>query len=147
LNDAADHPDLPPEPMQTSGVRTFTHEELDAMPRKRPGPVTLADREGVFAHSFKCSICDLEFVVFSWQASRHGVGRTCCPECGYATPMLHWRGRTSGSVDFDADGAGTEIYQMFPLVDGPLLDDSVPCADDRFDLGPFDDRAHGAPSG
>ncbi len=49
------------------------------MPVKAPGPVTLQDRQGVFVHSFKCSICDLEFVVFSWRANRHRVGSTFCP--------------------------------------------------------------------
>jgi len=128
------HPDRPPMPLQTSTKQTFTPADLAAMPRKILGPVTLAEREGVFVHSFKCSICDLEFAVFSWQANRHGVGRTCCPECAQPTPMLHWRGQTSGSFQFDGDPAGAEIYQMCPLVDGPLLDDSVPAADNRFEL-------------
>ena len=131
-----DGPERPPEPLQTSTERTFTQAELAAMPRKILGPVTLADREGVFVHSFKCSICDLEFAVFSWRADRHGVGRTSCPECGEPTPMLHWRGQTSRSVEFGGDPEGTEIHQMCPLVDGPLLDDSVPAADDRFETGP-----------
>jgi hypothetical protein len=49
---------------------------------KHPVVVSLADREGVFAHSMKCLRCQLEFVVFSWQELRHGNGRSHCPECG-----------------------------------------------------------------
>ena len=144
-SDRSDRAARVPEPVNDSWVKALTPEELAAMPRKILGPVTLAEREGVFVHSFKCSICDLEFVVFSWQADRHGVGRTYCPECGYPTPMLHWRGQTSWSVTFGGGPAGTEIYRMCPLVDGPMLDDSVPAADDRFDVGPPDDTVPDAP--
>jgi hypothetical protein len=46
-------------------LTTISAEDVAQMPVKAPGPVTLQDRQGVFAHFFKCSICDLEFVVFS----------------------------------------------------------------------------------
>lgn len=104
------------------------------MPVKRPGPVTLKDRQGVFVHSFKCSICDLEFTVFSWRANRHRVGSTFCPECGTQTPMLHWRAQTSENVGFSSDGPGREIYQMFSPSDAPLMSDSVIPADDRYNF-------------
>jgi hypothetical protein len=94
-------------------MTTISAQDIARMPAKRPGPVTLQDRQGVFAHSFKCSICDLEFVVFSWRANRHVVGTTFCPECGVLTPMLHWRVQTSQSLEFCSDGPGREIYQMF----------------------------------
>jgi hypothetical protein len=100
--------------------------------RKRPGPITLADRQGVFAHSFKCWICDLEFVLFSWQRNRHGVGRIHCPECGQPTPMLHWLTVLSASADFDHEGQSPEIYQMVPVGDGDLMDDSSEPPDDRY---------------
>jgi len=99
---------------------------------KKPGPMTLEDRQGVWVHSFKCSICDLEFALFSWLPNRHGVGHTSCPECGQKTPMLHWRAQTSASPAFGGDG--TEIYQMSPLIDGPMLDDSIPPDEDRYDI-------------
>jgi hypothetical protein len=102
------------------------------MPVKRPGPVTLQDRQGVFVHSFKCSICDLEFVVFSWRADRHRVGVTFCPECGERTPMLHWRAQASDSLDFQTDGTGLEIYQMCPPLEGALMDDFVVPPDSRY---------------
>ena len=111
---------------------TISAEDFARMPVKKPGPVTLQDREGVFAHSFKCSICDLEFVVFSWRANRHRVGSTFCPECGERTPMLHWRAQTSQSLEFCSDGPGREIYQMFSPADAPLMGDSVMPADDRY---------------
>ena len=113
-------------------LTTISAEEVARMPVKRPGPVTLQDRQGVFVHSFKCSICDLEFMVFSWRADHHRVGSTYCPECGRRTPMLHWRAQTSESPDFSSDGPGLEIYQMFASSDAPLMDDSVMPSDDRY---------------
>ena len=108
--------------------------ELTAMARRRPGPVTLQQRQGVWVHSFKCSVCDLEFVLFSWLPDRHRVGRTFCPECGQQTPMMHWLGQASDSPAFQSQGPGTEIFQMSPLLDGPMLEDSVFPADDRYDF-------------
>jgi len=106
-------------------LTTISAQDVARMPVKRPGPVTLRDRQGVFAHSFKCSICDLEFVVFSWRANRHRVGSTFCPECGVRTPMIHWRGQTSQSLEFCSDGPGREIYQMFSPADAALMHASV----------------------
>ena len=114
-------------------LTTISAQDVARMPVKKPGPVTLQDRQGVFAHSFKCSICDLEFVVFSWRASRHRVGSTFCPECGRPTPMIHWRTQTSQSLEFCSDGPGREIYQMFHLPDIALMRDSVLPSQDRYD--------------
>ena len=100
---------------------------------KKPGPVTLSDREGVFAHSFKCWVCDLEFVLFSWLRDRHGVGRVACPECTVVTPMLHWLTVLSQSPTFATAGEGTEIYAMVPVGEADLLDDSTPPPDERFE--------------
>ena len=111
---------------------TISAEDIAGMPARAPGPVTLQDRQGVFVHSFKCSICDLEFVVFSWRANRHQVGSTFCPECGKRTPMIHWRAQTSDSPDFSPEGPGLEICRMFPPLDGSLMDDTVVPADDRY---------------
>jgi hypothetical protein len=111
---------------------TFSAEDIAKMPVKQPGPVTLQDRQGVFVHSFKCSICDLEFVVFSWRADRHRVGSTFCPECGERTPMLHWRAQASESLEFQTDSAGLEIYQMCPALEGGLMDDFVMPPDSRY---------------
>ena len=113
-------------------MTTISAQDIAGMPVKRPGPVTLQDRQGVFAHSFKCSICDLEFVVFSWRANRHRVGSTFCPECGVCTPMIHWRVQTSRSLEFCSDGPGREIYQMFSPADAPLMGDSVLPKQDRY---------------
>jgi hypothetical protein len=99
---------------------------------RRPGPVTLADREGVFAHSFKCGVCDLEFVLFSWIRNRHGVGRTACPECAEPTPMLHWVTVLSRRRDFGGSDHDPEIHQLVPIGNADLLDDSRPPAASRF---------------
>ena len=45
------------------------------------GPVTLADREGVFAFLMKCPACSLEFVTLSWRAERPAEIAYGCPEC------------------------------------------------------------------
>ena len=100
---------------------------------KTLGPVTLADREGVFAHSFKCWVCDLEFVLFSWRRNRHGVGRVTCPECGVATPMLHWVTLLSLSLTFNSDADAMEIFNMVPIGTADLLDDSSPPPAERFE--------------
>jgi len=76
------------------------------------GPVMLADREGVFIHSFKCRDCRLEFAVFSWLANRHRVGVTFCPECGERTPMLHKRATVNESPTFTLDGTN-EIFGLW----------------------------------
>ncbi len=112
--------------------RTMSAEEVEQMPVKRPGPITLQDRQGVFVHSFKCSICDVEFVVFSWRADRHRVGSTFCPECGTRTPMIHWRAQTSDSLEFRSDGYGLEIHQMCPPIDSPVMVDTRMPPDDRY---------------
>lgn len=110
----------------------FVEETVDIDPQcvltRKPGPVTLADRQGVFAHSFKCSWCDLEFVIFSWRRDRHAVRKISCPECGRATPMLHWLTVLSTSLSF---GEGAEIHDFVPIGDADLLDDSEAYPDDR----------------
>lgn len=89
------------------------------------GPVMLSDRTGVYGHSFKCLTCRLEFVLFSWVADRHPVGKTYCPECGTTTPMRHYGAVLSRSPDSDGDPDGSEIYQLVPLPGSELLIDST----------------------
>jgi hypothetical protein len=79
------------------------------------GPVTLNDREGVFAHSFKCTECQLEFVLMSWKRSRHRADNTYCPECGEVTEKTHWRACLSASQDFVDDGTSVEIFHVTPV--------------------------------
>ncbi|MCJ7709781.1 MAG: hypothetical protein MUQ32_03025, partial [Chloroflexi bacterium] len=87
------------------------------------GPVMLADREGVFIHSFKCKACRLEFVVFSWLPNRHRVGVTFCPECGERTPMLHRRATVNESEDFTFNGTN-EIFGLSSRPDSFYMSDS-----------------------
>jgi hypothetical protein len=88
-----------------------------------PGPVTIADRQGVWQHSFKCRSCDLEFVVFSWLPDRHRVGEVYCPECGTQTPMLHLRAILSESAAFDPLGSN-EIFRRWRLTGSEVMDDT-----------------------
>jgi transcription elongation factor Elf1 len=92
------------------------------------GPVMLADREGVYAHSFKCRECRLEWVLFSWRSGRHRVGRVLCPECGLRTQMIHYRATLSTSVEMILDdrqqGNSLEIFNCFPFGDADLMNDS-----------------------
>ena len=78
------------------------------------GPVGLDDREGVFAHSFKCGSCQLEFVLMSWRRSRHRADSTYCPECGLLGEKMHWRACLSESQEFVDDGTSVEIFNMIP---------------------------------
>ncbi|MGQ7297920.1 hypothetical protein [Quadrisphaera sp. KR29] len=91
---------------------------------RTPGPVTLADRQGVFVHSFKCLECDLEFATFSWRAFRHRADTLACPECRTVTPKMHWASQLSGEATFDGGGASPEIWTCVPLFGGTLKDDS-----------------------
>ena len=87
------------------------------------GPVGLDDREGVFAHSFKCSACQLEFVLMSWRRSRHRAANTYCPECGRLGEKMHWRACLSESQEFVDDGTSVEIFNMIPAGrDAELID-------------------------
>jgi predicted RNA-binding Zn-ribbon protein involved in translation (DUF1610 family) len=101
-----------------------TQEELlspgEVVPH-RAGPVTLNDREGVFAHSFRCPKCQLEFVLVSWKRSRHRADNTFCPECGEVTEKMHWRACLSESQDFVSDGTSVEIFNVTLLGDAELI--------------------------
>lgn len=76
--------------------------------------VGLDQREGVFAHSFKCFECAIEFVVFSWKRDRHGSGVTYCPECGKQTELLHRTHVLTDRRAFDVDAAD-EISRVWPF--------------------------------
>ena len=72
-------------------------------------------REGVFAHSFKCMNCSLEFAVFSWWPDRHTVVNTSCPECGEITQKIHWLAQFSDSREMVVDDSRTEIFHLSPI--------------------------------
>jgi hypothetical protein len=73
---AAGGDELPLDAYPLGELTTFSEEDVARMPVLSPGPVTLQNRQGVFVHAFRCSIYDLEFMVFSWRANRH---RTLLP--------------------------------------------------------------------
>ena len=102
-------PDSPP-----ASVRTELMDPNHLSPHPE-GPVTLGDREGVFAQSFKCGDCQLEFVLLSWVSERHDAYNTYCPECGQITPKVHWRAKLSEHRDFVDDGSSIEIFNVIPL--------------------------------
>ena len=96
-------------PMDDSAMRL----DPRALGRVPAGPVALADREGVFAHSWQCMVCKLEFVTLSWQANRHRVGVIWCPECGKRRPMTHYRAVLSESRTITLD-LHIEIDRLWP---------------------------------
>jgi hypothetical protein len=80
------------------------------------GGVQLADREGVFAHSFRCRACTLRFVLFSWSLTRHTPTSIVCPECGSSGGFLHKITLLSESRTFSlAPDRATEIYDVWPF--------------------------------
>ena len=101
-------------------VQSLSPPELSQHPA---GPVGLDDREGVFAHSFKCASCQLEFVVMSWRRSRHRADNVYCPECGEVTEKMHWRACLSDSQKLVTDGTDVEIFDVVPAGrDAELID-------------------------
>ncbi|MGZ8578852.1 MAG: hypothetical protein ACXWWX_04895 [Actinomycetota bacterium] len=80
------------------------------------GGVQLADREGVFAHSFKCRRCTLHFVTFSWSETRHTPDTISCPECRASGDFMHQVTQLSDSRQFRMDpGRLPEIYDVWPF--------------------------------
>lgn len=75
----------------------------------------LAERQGVFVHSFKCLDCSLEFSTFSWWPDRHTVVNTFCPECGRITGKHHWMAAFSERSEMVFDGSSPEIFDLSPI--------------------------------
>ncbi len=89
-----------------------------------PVTVPLSSREGVYVQVFKCGGCGLEFATFSWQASRHSVGRIGCPECGERRYFFHRRRCWNHNPEFGTSG---EIWQLVTALlgdEGEDMDDS-----------------------
>jgi hypothetical protein len=88
------------------------------------GGVQLADREGVFAHSFRCHSCTLHFVLFTWTRDRHSPETISCPECGNRGGFLHRVTTLSGSTSFRMDALREpEIYDVWPFRLPPMPED------------------------
>ena len=80
------------------------------------GWVQLADRQGVFAQSFRCLACTLHFVLLSWSRTRHTPETIGCPECGQRGRFLHYTTEVSRSVRFRIDdGRDLEIFDVWPF--------------------------------
>jgi DNA-directed RNA polymerase subunit RPC12/RpoP len=80
------------------------------------GGVQLVQREGVFAHSFKCMRCTLHFVLFSWSLTGHSKSTVICPECGGRDEFLHKSAQLSTSREFRFDAERElEIYDVWPF--------------------------------
>ena len=112
-----------PKPVRPIKTETVKVSELKPKPESTYA-VTQKDREGVWAHSFKCLSCQLEFVTFSWQPNRHRVGTIVCPESASEAPMLHCRAILSESAEFDLFGP-KEIFRLWPWPGSEFMDDSV----------------------
>ena len=109
----------PYDPDDPDETRTFTTmmKTNDLLPFvDTSGGVQLADREGVFAHSFRCRRCTLHFVLFSWSPTRHTPDTIVCPECGSSGGFLHRLTQLSESRRFSlAPDRETEIYDVWPF--------------------------------
>ena len=78
--------------------------------------VQVADREGVYAQSFKCRNCTLHFVLFSWSATRHTPATIACPECGQTGDFMHRITQLSESREFRVSpDRQPEIYDVWPF--------------------------------
>lgn len=106
-----------PFPLPTSRkVEEFTPEQVEQMvkdgaldtPYAFIG-VPLAEREGVFIHSFMCNNCGLHFNVYSWKADKHNADNVYCPECGQRGNYRHFRAIINESHNFTQ--GGNEIYR------------------------------------
>jgi hypothetical protein len=111
--------DRPYDPDDPNEEQTFTTmmEAADLAPSVgTSGGVQLADREGVFAHSFRCRRCTLHFVLFSWSAIRHTPNTIVCPECGRSGGFLHRITVLSEARSFSlAPDRAAEIYDVWPF--------------------------------
>ena len=109
----------PYDPEDPNEERTFTTmmKAADLAPFvDTSGGVQLADREGVFAHSFRCRRCTLHFVLFSWSATRHTPDTIVCPECGDSGGFLHRITVLSEIRTFNlAPNRTPEIYDVWPF--------------------------------
>src|SRR2546427_9262531 len=109
----------PFDPADPNGDRTSTvmMKTSDLLPlADTSGGVQLADREGVFAHSFRCRRCTLHFVLFSWSETRLGLETIACPECRGTGAFLHKITKLSASREFRVDAdRDPEIYDVWPF--------------------------------
>ena len=112
-------PGVPYDPEDPEGERSFiAHVDPRTFPVRGDlgGGVPLAEREGVFAQSFKCRTCTLHFVLFSWATTRHTPDTISCPECGSRGPFMHRTTQLSASTMFRIDGEREpEIYDVWPF--------------------------------
>ena len=115
----------PFDPEDPEGIWTI---EASIDPKLLPKPdlsggVQLADREGVFAHSFRCNRCTLHFVLFSWAQERHTADTVTCPECANRGSFLHRITHLSASRVFRVNrGREPEIYDVWPFRLPPVAD-------------------------
>ena len=80
----------------------------------------LAERQGLFIHTFQCMACSLEFALFSWFRDRHSVVNTACPECQRLTQKSHWLSVVDSTLG-RAFGEGPEIFHYSPVGPEPTL--------------------------
>lgn len=113
-------PGVPYDPDDPYGERSFvTRVPAGSLPVDLSGGVQLADRDGVFAQSFRCFACTLHFVLFSWSRTRHTPDTIACPECGNRGGFLYRTTEISRSVRFRVDGdRDPEIYDVWPYRSG-----------------------------
>ena len=110
------HPYRPEDPYEDRSVTMRMSAEQLRPLVDLSGGVQLADRQGVFAQSFRCRACTLHFVLFSWSRTRHTPETVACPECGRRGGFLHYTTEVSRSVRFRVDESrDPEIYDVWPF--------------------------------
>jgi hypothetical protein len=113
-----------PRKIESVGLDDLLRRVVGTSPRR--GGVALAEREGVWIHSFMCNRCGLHFKVHSWLPDRHRTETVWCPECGqHDGQFRHYRVRTSeiaGRLDLGHPG---EIFNHCEHPGSRLMDDST----------------------
>jgi DNA-directed RNA polymerase subunit RPC12/RpoP len=137
--------DDPLAPMYPDREQEFiTPERAQEMLRNAPlveTGVPLERREGVYVHSFKCLVCSLHVMTFSWLADAHRAGTIACPECGQRARFMHWRATLTENPDFQySTETLTEIYTVHPWPQSVVLRDPPAVRPDRSAKG---SRSHG----
>ena len=115
-----------PRPVRRGPVEQVPIDQLHHGPQPWAArAVSLAEREGVYVHSFMCNVCGLHFNVYSWKADRHRAATTWCPECGTRGRFRHFFKTVNESPTMSLEESRKlEIYDLCEYPRAQLLDDS-----------------------
>lgn len=92
----------------------------------------LADRRGVWIHSFVCNLDGLHFNLYSWLPDRHTAATVFCPECGqHEGKFRHYRTQTNEAAGVEQGRASLrsghpgEVYRHCPGPAFSVMSDST----------------------